>query len=159
MKRLLTGVSVVVLSLAASGVILAQSDSHMGTWKLNVAKSKFDPGPRSKGEMRNYESTGDGYKFSGERVDADGSTRTYSFTVKYDGKDYPVTRLDPNGADSLNVTLIDANHIDSTSKKDGQVLYTTRVLVSKDGKVMTLTSKGKNANGQSINNVLVYDKQ
>ncbi len=109
--------------------------------------------------MRNYESTGDGYKFSGERVDADGSTHTYSFTVKYDGKDYPVTRLDPNGADSLNVTLIDANHIDSTSKKDGQVLYTTRVLVSKDGKVMTLTSKGKNANGQSINNVLVYDKQ
>src|SRR6266849_4265316 len=67
----------------------------MGTWKLNVARSKFDPGPRSKGEMRNYESTGDGYKFSGERVDADGSTHTYSFTVKYDGKDYPLTGLDP----------------------------------------------------------------
>jgi hypothetical protein len=159
MKRLFTVVSVVVLALAAAGVILAQSDAHMGTWKLNAAKSKFDPGPPNKSETRTYESTGDGYKFNGEGVKADGSTQTYSFAVKYDGKDYPVTGQEPAGADTLNVKLVDANHLDSTSKKGGKALYTSRVVVSKDGKVMTLTSKGKTADGQSFNNVLVYDKQ
>jgi len=158
MKKLFTVASVVVLALAASGVLLAESDAHMGTWKLNVAKSKFDPGPPSKGETRTYESTGDGYKFSGERVAADGSTHPEGFTVKYGGKDSPITG-DAAGADTLNVKLIDANYIDSTSKKDGKVLYTSRVVVSKDGKVMTITSKGTDANGKHFNNVAVYDKQ
>jgi len=158
MKKLFTFVGVVVLALAASGVVLAETDAHMGTWKLNIAKSKFDPGPAPKSETRTYEPTADGYKFSGERVDADGSTHPEAFTVKYDGKDYPITG-DPSGADTLNVKLIDANHIESTGKKEGKVIGTVKIVVSKDGKVMTMTSKGKNAKGQSINNVLVYDKQ
>jgi hypothetical protein len=159
MKRLFTVFAVSVLVLTASGLVLAQSDSHIGTWKLNVAKSKFDPGPPIKSETRTYESTGDGYKFNGERVNADGSTATYGFTVKYDGKDYSIVGQDTYGADTLNVKLIDANHIASTSKKGGKVLYTSRVVVSQDGKVMTLTSKGTNASGQSFNNVAVYDKE
>jgi hypothetical protein len=158
MKKLFTVVSVAVLALAASGVVLAESDAHMGTWKLNVAKSKFDPGPPTKSETRTYESTGDGYKFSGERVAADGSTHPEGFTVKYGGKDSPITG-DAAGSDTVNVKLIDANHIDSTSKKDGKVLYTSRVAVSKDGKVMTITSKGTDATGKHFNNVAVYDKQ
>jgi len=158
MKKLFTFVGVVVLALAASGVVLAETDAHMGTWKLNIAKSKFAPGPAPKSETRTYEPTADGYKFSGERVDADGSTHPEAFTVKYDGKDYPITG-DPSGADTLNVKLIDANHIESTGKKEGKVIGTVKIVVSKDGKVMTMTSKGKNAKGQSINNVLVYDKQ
>jgi hypothetical protein len=158
MKKLFTFVGVVVLALAASRVLLAETDAHMGTWKLNVAKSKFVPGPAPKSETRTYEPTADGYKFSGARVDADGSTHPEAFTVKYDGKDYPITG-DPSGADTLNVKLIDANHIESTGKKEGKVVGTVTIVVSKEGKVMTMTSKGKNAKGQSINNVLVYDKQ
>ena len=87
-----------------------------------------------------------------------GSTHPEAFTVKYDGRDYPTTG-DPSGAGTLNVKLIDANHIDSTGKKEGKVVSTVTIVVSKNGKVMTITSKGKNATGQSINNVLVYDKQ
>ena len=75
MKKLFTIFSIVVLVFAGAGLVFAQTDAHMGTWKLNVAKSKFAPGPPIKSETRTYEPTGDGYKFSGERVDADGSTR------------------------------------------------------------------------------------
>jgi hypothetical protein len=159
MKRVLPLVSIFVLALAASGVLLAQIDAHMGSWKLNVAKSKFNPGPPSKSETRNYESTGDGYKLDGQRVNADGSSHKYGFTVKYDNKDYPITGEDPFGADTLAVKQIDANHIDSTSKKGDKVLYTSKVVVSKDGRVMTITTKGKNTSGQPIDTVLVYDKQ
>ena len=158
MKTLLAVVSVVVLALAGSGLVFAQTDAHMGTWKLNVAKSKFAPGQTLKSETRTYEPTGDGYKFSGQRVDADGSTHPESFTVKYDGKDNPFTG-DAYGANTLAVKLVDANHIDATEKKGGKLLYTSKVVVSNDGKVMTITNKGKTESGQPINAILVYDKQ
>lgn len=158
MKKLLAVVSVIVLALAGSGLVFAQTDAHMGTWKLNVAKSKFAPGQTMKSETRTYESTGDGYKLSAQRVDADGSSHTASFTVKYDGKDNPFTG-DAYGADTLAVKLVDANHIDATEKKGGKLLYTSKVVVSDDGRVMTITNRGKTASGQPINAALVYDKQ
>jgi hypothetical protein len=61
MKKLVVVVNVVVLALAGSGLVFAQTDAHMGTWKLNVAKSKFAPGQTMKSETRTYEPTGDGY--------------------------------------------------------------------------------------------------
>jgi hypothetical protein len=158
MKRLAIVFATGVLVWGASGRLLAQSDAHIGTWKLNVAKSKFDPGPASKSETRKYEATDGGYKFSGTTVTADGSTHTSAFTVKYDGKDYPYT-ADPNGADTLAVKLVDANHLDSTAKKGGKMLYTSKVVVSDGGKVMTISSKGTNGSGKAFNNVLVYDRQ
>ena len=44
-------------------------------------------------------------------------------------------------------------------KKAGKVVSTVKRNVSKDGKVMTLTAAGTNANGEKVNNVIVYDKQ
>ena len=158
MKRLAMIFAVGVLVWSASGMVLAQSDAHIGTWKLNLAKSKYDPGPASKSETRKYEATDGGYKFSGTTVTADGKTHSSAFTVKYDGKDYPYT-ADPNGADTLAVKLVDANHLDSTLKKGGKVLYTSKVVVSDGGKVMTITSKGTDGSGKAFDNVLVYDRQ
>ena len=147
--------------LAASVTMLAQTqkDAHVGTWKLNVAKSKFNPGPGYKSETRTYEPTADGYKFQGQRVNLDGGTEKYGFTVKYDNKDYPVTGKDPGGADTIAIKLVDANNIESTSKKGHEVLYTSKVVVSQDGKVMTITTRGKNPDGEPFDNVQVYDRQ
>ena len=57
MKRRLKLSAVLSLLLATSATMLAQAqkDAHIGTWKLNVAKSKFNPGPGSKSETRTYE--------------------------------------------------------------------------------------------------------
>jgi hypothetical protein len=158
MKSYFAVVRVVALVLAGSGLLFAQTDAHMGTWKLNVAKSKFATGQIMKSETRTYEPTGDGYKLTGQRVDADGSTHTESFTVKYDGKDAPFIG-DAYGANTLAVKLVDANHIDATEKKGGKMLYTTKVVVSSDGRVMTITNRGKTESGQPINTVFVYDKK
>lgn len=161
MKRILTVLAAVSLVPAAPATTRAQTqrDAHIGTWKLNVAKSKFNPGPGYKSETRTYTPAGDGYKFEGERVNPDGSTQKYGFTVKYDNKDYPVTGKDPGGADTIAVKLVDAHNIESTSKKGREVLYTSKVEVSQDGKVMTITTKGKNQDGEPFDNVQVYDRQ
>lgn len=95
----------------------------------------------------------------GERVNPDGSTQKYGFTVKYENKDYPVTEKDPGGADTIAVKLVDPNHIESTSKKGHDVLYTSKVAVSQDGKVMTIATQGKNPDDEPFDNIQVYDKQ
>jgi len=161
MKRFLRFSAVLSLVLATSATMLAQTqkDAYIGTWKLNVAKSKFNPGPGYRSETRTYTPTAAGYKFEGERVNPDGSTQRYGFTVKYDNRDYPVTGKDPGGADSIAVELVDANNIESTSKKGRDVLYTSKVEVSQDGKVMTITTKGKNPDGEPFDNIQGYDRQ
>jgi hypothetical protein len=156
MKRLFTTASILVLILTASSLILAQTDPFNGAWKLNVEKSKFDPGPAYKSETRAVQPSGE---ITVERVNADGTTQSYRYNAKYDGKDYPITGQGPNGADALAMKKMDANTVQASVKKSGKVLFTNRAVVSKDGRVMTFTTKGKNANGQPFTNVLVYDKQ
>jgi hypothetical protein len=138
-----------------------KSNPAIGTWKLNLAKSKYNPGPPPQSQTTTIEAWGNGgIKTSVEGVRADGSRIAYSYTTNYDGKDYPYTGVGtPNGADTIALKRIDAFTVDSTEKKGAKVVATTRALYSKDGKLRTITSKGTNAAGQPTNNVLVFDRQ
>ena len=138
------------------GAILA--DSNIGTWKLNVAKSTFSPGPAPKSQTLKYEAWGtDGVKFTADGVGADGKPTHWEFQAKYDGKDNPFTG-NPD-ADTIAFKRIDANTIEAITKMKGKVTGNTKAVVSADGKTRTLTQTGKNAQGQDVNNVMVYDKQ
>ena len=54
---------------------------------------------------------------------------------------------------------VDTNTSISAAKKEGKVVQTTRTVVSKDGKVTTITVKGTNPQGQPTSATLVWDKQ
>jgi hypothetical protein len=156
MKRFLTFATLVVLSLIGSGLLLAQSDPRIGTWKLDTAKSTSENQTYArKSETRTYESSGN---TTVEAVMNDGSKRTYGYNNTPDGKDYPYTGQLPGGAETLSTKRVGDTFI-GTSKKGGKVLYTTTNVVSKDGKTLTLTTKGTDANGQNIGSVRVYNRQ
>ena len=141
-----------------SGHPAAQSaDPVVGTWELNLAKSKFSPGPPPKSQTRTYVMAGAEIKATSKGVGADGKPTAEHWTVTDDGQDRPITG-DPN-ADVQALTRIDAFTVEATLKKAGKVVQTARREISKDGKVMTLTFKGKNAKGQTINDVMVFDKR
>ena len=159
MKRVLTVVAVALLSAVGASSLHAQSNPVVGTWKLNLEKSKFDPGPAPKSLTRTVAAEGDGLKYTFEGVAADGKALSYSFSVKFDGKDYPVTGAMPGGADNISAKKVDANHYDATTKKGGKVIGTAKVSVSADGKVTTVESSGTNAAGAKTHDVQVYDKQ
>jgi hypothetical protein len=159
-KRLLLFATVVALSLVTSGALLAQSNPQIGTWKLNVAKSNFGGTPAPKNETRTVEAQGDGAKYSFEGVGADGSRIAWSFTTKYDGKDSATSGVGvPGGADTIALKRVNANTYPSTLKKAGKVVGTTRTVVSKDGKITTITQKGTDEHGQPISVTTVWDKQ
>jgi hypothetical protein len=137
----------------------AQNNATVGIWKLNLAKSKYDPpnlAPKS--QTAKIEAAGNGIKNSTEGVASDGSRIAYGYTVSYDGKDYPITGTGaPNGADTIATKRVDANTFESTLKKADKVVLTTRAVYTST--LRTITSKGTNEKGQATNNVSVYDKQ
>ena len=129
----------------------------MGTWKLNVAKSKYSPGPAPQALTLKVEPSGKGEKVTAEFVNADGTRTTTEYTANFDGKDNPLTGSQI--ADTVSVKRINARTTERTDKKGGKVAQTLRRVVSQDGKTMTVTTKGTNAQGQVVNNVAVFEKE
>jgi hypothetical protein len=149
----------VLLLLAASLFAQSMPDNlELGSWKLNLEKSVFKPGPAPQSATRTYEATSDGgIHFVQKGVSAEGRSSTAEFTARYDGKDYPLT-----GSPSVNsiaITVIDRYSADAVEKKDGKPALTIHRVISLDGKTMTITSKGTAAGGRQIDNVMVLDKQ
>ncbi|HSW82275.1 MAG TPA: hypothetical protein VLH12_02300 [Usitatibacter sp.] len=128
----------------------------LGTWKLNIEKSKYSPGPAHKSFMVKFEAAGKGVKVTGEGIGADGKPFTNEYTANYDGKEVPYKGS--ASIDTVSMRRIDARTTERTDKKDGKVVQILRRVVAKDGKSFTATSKGTNAKGEAVNNVLVWDK-
>src|SRR5262245_54768689 len=82
--------TLIVVLIAGSTAALAQRDPVIGTWKLNGAKSKYDPGPAPKTSTLLIEPAGMGIRVTVRSVGADGRTTTTEYTASYDGQDYPV---------------------------------------------------------------------
>ena len=157
MKRLLAFAAITILACAAATTLLAQN-TLVGTWKLNIAKSKFDMNPAPKSVTRTVESQGDKFKYTFEGVAADGSSVNYTFTVSYDGKDYPITGSGaPAGADTITIKRVTPSSYASVLKKAGQPVLTTTAKVSKDGKITTLTQNPVSGTGPT--NTLIFEKQ
>jgi len=150
-------VTTLLLVALALNVPVAAADQQSGTWKMDPAKSTYSPGPAAKSITLKIESDGDNITYSSDGIDASGNPTHVEYTAKYDGKDYPITGV-PN-VDTVALERPDANTIRSTMKKGDLVVMTVTSVISKDGKTRTSTFKGKNAEGQDINNVVVYDKQ
>jgi hypothetical protein len=154
----------VSLMLAAATFVVAvvasaqSKDPFVGTWRLNVAKSKYTPGPAPKSITSTYEAAGQGYKVSVRNEPATGAPQQFSYTTSLDGKDSPITGNNPN-ADAIAVKRIDATTLEAVNKKGGKVTTTQRNVVSADGKTRTVTTTGTDAQGQKVNTVAVFEKQ
>ena len=146
----------VVLGASLGRVSAQASDPRSGTWKLNLAKSKYDPGPAPQSNTMKIEASSNGEKATTEGVNAAGTATGTQYTAQYDGKDHPMTGS--QNADTVALKRIDARTLERTDKK-GEVVATSTRVVSEDGKTMTVTTKGTNAQGQAVNNVMVWEKQ
>jgi hypothetical protein len=149
-------IALTVAVCLVAGAVGFASDVNLGTWKLNGAKSKFPPGS-SKNTTVVYEAAGDNLKATVDGVDGSGKPTHSEWTGKFDGKDYPVTG-DP-ASDTRSLKKIDARTFDLTSKKDGKVTVTGRIVVSADGKSRTLTTNWTDSMGKKVKSTAVYDKQ
>jgi hypothetical protein len=159
MQTFLRGVALGMVVLALSGIQLPaqETDPLVGAWELNVAKSKFGPGRAPKSETRTYVVSGEDIKATTKGVDSAGKPTAAEFTINYDGKDRPTTGI-PD-AETLSLKRVDAFTTEFTQKRAGKVVMTGTRVISRDGKVMTITTKGIDRTGQTINDVAVFEKR
>ncbi len=155
-NRLIVPLSALFAIVLSSSLALA-AENWLGTWKLNVAKSKFSPGPAPKSLTLKFESTADGIKLTSDGMNSEGTPTHGEYVSKFDGKDVPWTG-NPD-ADAASAKKIDDNSYENTWKKDGKTTIIAKAVVSKDGKTFTTFQKGTNAKGQTVNNTVVYDRQ
>src|SRR5882762_4557872 len=150
---------VILLTLASLFVgvtVCLAANPHMGTWKLNEAKSKFSPGA-TKNTTVVYEAVGDSVKVTVDGVDGDGNPSHNEWTGKFDGKFYPVTG-DPT-SDMRSYRKINNHTLALTGKKGRKVTLTGRIVVSANGKTRTVTTTATDSKGKRTSTRAVYDKQ
>jgi len=154
MKRIVILFTLAVLFVGVN-VCLAQNP-HMGTWKLNEAKSKFGPGA-PKNNTVVYEAAGDSVKVTVDGVDGDGNPIHSEWTGKFNGKFHAVTG--DATSDMRSYRKINNRTLALTGKKDGKVTLTGRIVVSANGRTRTVTTTATNAKGKRVTTRAVYDKE
>ena len=152
--------------LVAKQVAVTNADPVLGTWILNLANSKYSPGPPPKSQTRTYQEqvsgaetqpmVSTGVKTTVKTVHADGHATSVEYISKYDGVEYPVT----GSPDSDKITLkkIDSHTAEATVTHAGKEIGSAKRVISEDGLTMTITYKGM-WEGESVHNVVVFDKQ
>jgi hypothetical protein len=134
------------------------ADPFWGTWKLNLAKSRYNPGPPPRNQTYTFEPSGaNGVKFTAKGVDARGNPILIEYLGTFDGQEFPVR----GNRNSNRVVLnrIDRYTVEGENRQGGRVIRRFRRVVSEDGKTMTVTETGTDVNGVVSENVAVYDRQ
>ena len=140
MRNLLRiGICYLAMTFILPAALLAD-DLLSGTWELDAAASRFDPGPARKTDIRIYKVDGSVIHMTGKVVFADGKSINAEYTGAYDGKDYPVAGNPRVG--TIAQERVDAHTAKTTTKRDGKITATRVRVISKDGKTMTITSTG-----------------
>jgi hypothetical protein len=153
--------AVAVLALATGAAAQSKDDPSLGTWRLNVAKSTFTPGPPIKGDTRSYEVNDDGWLIvTTETIQPDGRHTGVRFAARFDGRAYPqIGRFAPT------VTLITYEPVDKLTLKytqrdaSGKIVSTNTRTVSADGKTMSIEQRSMDANGRPVVNVELFERR
>src|SRR6516162_10354959 len=132
---------------ALPGIGIAEDNPLIGSWKLNLEKSKYSPGPAPRSLTLNFVADGANLINTAEVIDAEGKATKTVFAHIYDGKPHPTTGVAGGLYDSSTYTRIDANTIDFVRSKDGKAIQTGWAVVSGDGKTYTVTTGGIGVNG------------
>ena len=153
-------IALVVAMVVLSVGVWADDNPLIGKWKVNLAKTKYNVGTPPKSQVITYDMVGEALRLTAE-IDNPQGHQTNSYTAKYDGKDYPFTSTARDAVKGQTVRLkrIDATTTQRTTYFNGKQIGTVTEVVSKDGKTLTRTQKGINAQGQPIDNIQVLDKQ
>ena len=129
--------------------LVAADNPFIGTWKLNVAKSKFNPGPPLQSQTVTI---GADNKVEVSGVDGKGQTVNWSYT--FAPGEATITGI----PDATVIETRTGNTVDHAWKM-GKSIEKGRGVISKDGKTMTYTLTGTNADGKKISDRSLYEKQ
>ena len=158
MRNVIVGAVLAVVGASVSTFAAdAVNAEFFGTWKMNTAKSKADPGPLVKSQTVTIEPHGDGFTLTTDAEDARGAKSHTARTASLDGKEVAVDTNNPSVKETY--TRINDRSFQRVMKVDGQVRNTLKATLSADGQSFTIDATGTNAQGKQVHNTTVFDKQ
>jgi len=150
--------TVAAILLLATAMASDFTDPFVGKWVLNPSLSKFPGGTCPKRMVIRMESAGQGIHYRSDAIYANGATAHSEYTADYNGKPSLVMgnhgMLLPVSLQRSNPRLVLASYT-----KGFEVVATSRRVVSKDGRRMTILTMSKDRTGAQVRTVGVYEKQ
>jgi hypothetical protein len=159
--RLLRLLVVSLVAVGTTAVLTAQStspkepDQLVGAWRLDVAKSRYRPGPAPTSETRTYVRDGQNLLGVIQRAFPDGRRQRIEYTANYD-REYPV--IGTEDYDHVVLKRIDRYTSEAVLSHAGRVFGTARRVIAADGKSMTITFRRDSETGVSVLNVAYYNR-
>lgn len=136
-------------------VKMAAMNPHMGTWKVNEAKSKQAEG-MGKTNTVMYAQKKDKLQVTVDGTDKDGKPTHGVWSGKADGQSYKVKGN--LSWDAMAYKVVNDRTYDITATKGGKMSWSATSTVAKDGKSRTLKLSGTGADGKKMKAKIVYDK-
>ena len=132
-------------------------DPFAGVWQLNPQKSKYPGATCPKRMVIVMACAGNGVRYRSETIYADGHSSRSEYTANYDGREAIVMG---SGGLLLPVALkrLDAYTVVATYKRGGQPVATSRRVVSRDGRKMTITTNSPDKSGKNVISIGAYEK-
>jgi hypothetical protein len=160
MKTITRVVGLGVLVFIAPQFAMAQNERFVGTWKVNVAKSRYQPAASApKSETLRFNAVGDRITLSLEGVNRQGPYRSES-TGKFDGVDVPVYGAPlPQAALTYAFSRIDDHTWEIVIKINGEPRILVHNVVSDDGQTMKGVWRATTNQGRSTFDEVLYEKQ
>jgi hypothetical protein len=154
MKRMVVMAALVMACVPA--MLQAQQDPFLGIWQLNVAKSSITRGAPPLSELMANTAEPGGFK-STLAVVSEQRTSVEIHHYIFDGRFHQTEGSDPR---ELSFTRIDPRHIESDTRRNGEITVKRTFELSADGRTLTVIANGKSGGGRPYSNdTRVYEKQ
>ena len=147
---------------AIGSSLFGANDPFVGTWKLNVAKSKRAPsstGKATKEETMTVQDVGDQAYITLKGTREDGTTFGRKESVSIKGGPLNVSGNRPPVGTSAVMKKLNDRTADFIYARDGKVYLTDHYTVSADGKTIRNQYKGTDAQGKLVEGLTVWDRQ
>jgi hypothetical protein len=138
------------LLLLCALTLVAADNPFIGTWKLDVVKSKFSPGPAPQSQTVVI---GADNKVEVSGMDDKGQAQSWSYMYT------PGAAATITGIPDASVTETRKGNTVEHVWKIGKGTQKGHGVVSKDGKTMIYTLKGTDGDGKKVDDRSVYEKQ
>ena len=135
--------------------VASEQNLLLGSWQLDLVKSRYTPGPPPRSEVRTYVRDKDGVKGTIDRRREDGREEVIEYRADFD-HEYPV--MGTPAYDTIRLKRIDPRTAEAVLSHAGRVFGTARRQISEDGRTLTITFRQEDQ-GILESNVAVYRKQ
>ena len=145
-----------ILAALAASLTAADHDPFTGTWRMNVHKSKYPPGTCPRSMIIRMEMVNNEVWYRSETSQADGRKTRASYRADYNGTVAIVAAA--NGLMTpVSLQRVDERTVLASYRRGLQVIATSRRVVSKNGRIMTITTVAAGRNG-TVTSIGVYDR-